>query len=97
MTKYFCDKCGRELSSLAGGRYQATIHCHKLLGSDNYTADFCADCIKEIVGPEVIEAHEAKEAERKAKREQRKKEREKYAAAADTFAPSEDLWEDSEE
>lgn len=84
MTRYYCDKCGRDLASLAGGRYRATIRCRRLLGSDEYDADFCEDCIKGIVGAEVLKAHEEKEAARKERAEARKRESEERKANAET-------------
>lgn len=84
MTKFFCDKCGKQLSTNAGERYRATIRCRRLLGSDEYDADFCEDCIKGIVGAEVLKAHEEKEAARKERAEARKRESEERKANAET-------------
>lgn len=74
MTKIFCNKCGRELSS---GNYRTVrMYISPMSLHGEIKLEFCKECLKEILGEEEHNAMIKREAERKQKIDERRKKRE---------------------
>lgn len=72
MIKYFCDKCGNEITD---EKFRVMISCNKLLGTTTIEHLMHRDCAVEFIGRENVEAEEKRRAESKARIEARKKAR----------------------
>ena len=73
MIKYFCDKCGQEITE-SNEKINIKVRCLKLLHIKEIALIMHNDCAVEFIGKEHIETAAKEIAERKKKREERNKE-----------------------
>lgn len=73
MTKTFCNKCGKELSS--GNYRNVRMSISPIAYHGEVRLEYCESCFKEIIGEEEYNAMIQREAEHKKRIEERKKER----------------------
>ena len=75
MIKYFCDKCGKELTKAE--RYKCELKISGFAGvTDRIDCEYCEECLAKIVGKDKF----ARLLEIKAERQRRRAEREKERA-----------------
>lgn len=72
MTKYYCDKCGEEITDLSKMK-RLQINCYSLIGRP-IVKIMHYDCAVDYIGKEIVEEQKRKKEERQRKKEERQKE-----------------------